>query len=600
MKKICSIIVFCFILAAVYAAPARRGWQTRTLTDGTTIELQLQGDEFYHYYQTRDGRMAVPTDQGFVLSSSPLPTPAQAAERREAARAQRAPQGVGSPTPYPRILVILVSYTDLAIQSKNTAEAIDGLFNQTGYSYNGATGSARDYFIAQSDSQYMPQFDVVGPVTLPNNRKYYGENSSGDTDRRAGEMIKDACKAVDNIVDFSLYDSDNNGTVDIVYVVYAGIGANDQDGEKDAIWPHMSYTSGLTLDGKSIYYYACSGEIDGVTKDRTGIGPICHEFGHAIGMPDYYSTGSSKAYIVCEWSAMDYGMYNNDANTPPNYSIFDKQYMGWATAKELKSGKQANLSLTTDYSSGYKMAAGDATYYIENRQPQGWDIGLPGHGMLLWQVKYDQSAWSANHVNQNNTSPRYSILSAASGLMTDGGKIWSTAADPFPGSQNVTSWTKYEGFALTDITEANGQILLKLNGGKTTCTYEILPEHCVAPDDGILAYGNTLSLTILPENGYTLDDEDCWAVEMGEENPILVYGEDFTYDAQTGEFRIENVTDDIVIIVEAKEDTGTALDGVKTQNSKAASRKILRNGQLIILHNGVEYNAHGIQLNNTK
>lgn len=408
---------------------------------------------------------------------------------------------VGRPNPIPRVVVILVSYSDLAIQSKNTAQALDSLFNITGYAFNGATGSARDYFIAQSDSAYQPIFDVFGPVTLSNNRAYYG---AGNPDKRPGDMIKEACTLVDDQVNFADYDSDGDGKVDCVYVLYAGIGANDVDGEADAIWPHQSTVYGLTLDGKQISTYACSGEIDGYLKNRTCIGPICHEFGHAIGMPDYYSTGPSNAYIVCEWSAMDHGMYNNDANTPPNYSIFDKEYMGWTSVEELKADSQATITLTTDYGDGYKMNAGGAMYYIENRQKTGWDLGLPGSGMLVWQVKFNQSTWSSNHVNYTNTNPSYTVLSARYGPMTNGDQVWSSSDDPFPGTWNVTGWTAGEGLVLTDIAETNGQITFKLNGGKPT--------------------------------------------------------------------------------------------GLESQESRAESRKIMRDGQLIILRGGKAYNAQGMEI----
>jgi M6 family metalloprotease-like protein len=540
------------------------------MEDGSLTEVQRMGDEHYHYLITREGK---------TISKMP--------------RVQQAQQAVGTPMPIPRVLVILVSYTDIAIQPKNTAQALDSLFNYTGYAYNGATGSVNEYFTAQSDSQYMPTFDVVGPVTMSNNRKYYGENNSSGNDKRAGDMIKEACKAVDDIIDFSQYDSDGDGKVDAVYVIYAGIGANDYGGEDDAIWPHQHYVTGLTLDGKQIYTYACSGEIDGVTKDRTGIGPICHEFGHAIGMPDYYSTSSSGQYMVGEWSVMDFGMYDNGANTPPNYSIFDKQYMGWATVKELKADRKANLVLTTDYDAGYKMTVGETTYYIENRQLKGWDIGLPGHGMLVWQVKYDQTVWGRNQVNYTVSKPRYAVVSAARGVITDGNV---SAADPFPGTQRVTGWTASESFVLSDISESWGKIQFKLNGGKTECTYEIMSEHCQVPEDGVLALGNTLQLTITPEEGYTLDNADCWAVEMGEDQPLLEYGEDYTYDAQTGAFVLANVTDDVVIIVEAKEDQGTGIETVDGQKSKVESRKIFRNGQLMIIRGEKKYNAQGIEI----
>ena len=564
IRKIGLMVMMVVYTAVLFAAPARRGWFVQKMEDGSMTEVQQIGDEHYHYLITREGK---------TISRMP--------------RVQQSQMGVGTPMPIPRVLVILVSYSDLAIQPKNTAAALDSLFNYTGYAYNGATGSVCDYFTAQSDSQYMPIFDVVGPVTMSNNRKYYG---GGYPDAKPGEMIKEACKAVNDIVDFSKYDSDGDGKVDAVYVLYAGQGENDGGGS-ESVWPHQHYVSGPTLDGKQIYCYACSGEIDGVSLDRTGIGPICHEFGHAIGMPDYYSTNNGS-YVPGMWSVMDEGMYNNGANTPPNYSIFDKQYMGWATVKELKADRKANLVLTTDYDAGYKMTVGGTTYYIENRQLKGWDIGLPGHGMLVWQVKYDQTEWGRNHVNFTD-SPRYTVVSAARGVITDG---IVSAADPFPGTQRVTGWTASENFVLSDISESSGTILLKLNGGKTECTYEILAEHCEVPEDGVLALGNTLQLTILPEDGYTLDDADCWAVEMGEDQPLLVYGEDYTYDAQTGEFVLANVTDDVVIIVEAKENGGTGIITVNGERLTVSGRKMLKNGQLIIVRGEKKYNAQGIEL----
>ena len=401
-----------------YAAPARHGWQVRQQADGSTIEVQQMGDEFYHFWHTRDGKIAQETADGvFRVTDEPLPTPAQIDARRAEARSKRAPQTVGTVYLPPRGVVIIAGYTDVPVMASSTQAAFDSLMNYPGYAYNGATGSVRDYFIAQSDSQYMPVFDVFGPVTLPRNRAYYGAHSGGKEDANVAQMIVDACQAVDDQVDFSLYDADNNGRVDFVYVIYAGVGENDYDGEEEAIWAHCYtvYDKNCVLDGKRLDYYVCGGEVDGVTLDRA------------------------------------------------------EQFMGWTTVEELAVDSQANIMLTTNYADGYKMQVGGATYYIENRQKAGWDIGLPGSGMLLWQVKYDQSAWNSNRVNYTNTDPRYSIISAKSGLMTNGNQVWSTDADPFPGSEKVTSWTTYEGFALTEVAEANGVVRFKFNGGCSGC-----------------------------------------------------------------------------------------------------------------------------------
>ena len=606
MRKIGFIVLLMAFAASVFAAPARRGWVTRTLADGTAVEVQQVGDEHYHFMVTRDGKMVAESDEGLTISDEPVPTPSQIAVRRT----QRAPQAVGVKNLAPRGLVVLAAFKDVPYQVTNDSVGMWEMMNKSGYDYEGATGSARDYFIAQSDSAYMPEFDVVGPVTLPNNRAYYGANTSSKqgTDCNPGQMVVDACRLVDNVVDFTQYDNDEDGRVDFVYVIYADMGEND-GGPAESIWAHNHtvYSKQCFLDGKRLANYACSGELDGQTSRRNGIGVICHEFGHVMGLPDYYDTTYGYNYDNWRtpnyWSVMDQGCYNNGAKTPPNYAIFDKYFFGWATPKLLKKDAQHYVRMGTGYHDAYQITGGtellpytttNTVYYIENRQQTGWDEYLPGHGMIVWQVKYNGSAWTGNCPNNTANDPRYTVISAVpdSPIGAEGG---SAQANAFPGSGEVTSYTPFAGCALSEIVEAYGKIKFKYNGGKAECLYELLPDHCEVPEDGVIAFGNTLVLTILPETGYVLDSE-CWAVEMGAVNPLLEYGVDYTYDEQSGEFRIENVTDDVVIIVEAKEDTGTGIITLNGERLTVNGRKLLRNGQLMIVRGKKIYNAQGIEI----
>ena len=453
-------VIACLLLVSIdaWSAPARPGWQTRQLADGSLVEVQLVGDEYEHYLVTRDGRVVEEAPEGVRVTA-----------RRAPANPQRAPQSaIGQANPVPRGLVILAGFKDLPFQTQNDSAAMDSLMNKSGYNYNGATGSVRDFYIAQSDSQYQPVFDVFGPIVLPKNRADYGKNSNitkKDDMSKVLQMIKDACAIVDPYVDFT-----NN--IGFVYVIYAGIGENDYDGDPDAIWPKRSTVS-LTLDNKTFTCdFACSGEIDGGTYKRNGIGPICHEFGHIIGFPDYYDTSTEynrehKLTPGC-WSTMDQGMYNNDCKTPPNYSLFDKYYMGWLTPKVLSKDAKINVTIGTDYEDGYMLTKSgtvepytciDTVYYIENRQKKGWDIGLPGHGMLVWQVMYNSTEWtdSPNNVQDH---PHYTLVSAKSDE-----PIGYSAANSFPGNANITEFTQRPDYAMTDIAEADGKITFKLNGG---------------------------------------------------------------------------------------------------------------------------------------
>ena len=59
-------------------------------------------------------------------------------------------------------------------------------------------GSVQQYFADMSDNQFIPQFDVVGPVTVSKNSAYYGKNGGDDgSDTNFPQMIKEACQQVD-------------------------------------------------------------------------------------------------------------------------------------------------------------------------------------------------------------------------------------------------------------------------------------------------------------------------------------------------------------------------------------------------------------------
>ena len=490
-KKVVFFLAALMWCCVSFAVPSRRGWEQHFSTDGTSVELQQQGDECYHYWETRDGKLALPLGNNlFELTDANTPTPAQVAARRAGSPYYtRDARKIGAINMAPRGLVILVAYADLPYCAENTQSAIDSMMNHPGYSYNGATGSARDYFIAQSDSLYRPVFDVVGPVTLPHNRAYYGANNSAGSDQNPAQMTVDACRLVDGEVDFTRYDNNNDGEIDFVYVLFAGIGENDRNGEAEAIWPHNFYAGSKNcwLDGKKLNNYACSGEVDGLTGLRNGIGTLCHEFSHVLGLPDYYDTSSSgynSTHILTpnDWSIMDYGCYNNGGNTPPNYSIFDKYFLGWATPALLAEGAQLNVSLGTAYDEGYQINGGttllpysttQTVYYIENRQQQGWDAYLPGHGMLVWQVKYNKSAWAGNTPNSTANDPRYTVVTADDDVkvgdyISDGVVYHEGKTDPFPGFAQVTSYTPFANCALSDITETAGVISFLYNGGAPT------------------------------------------------------------------------------------------------------------------------------------
>ncbi len=575
MKKLLLSLILLLLTLSTFAVPAYRGWQTKSQPDGTTIQVRLIGDEFHHYWQDQAGNVVKCDSLGYwrVVESQPTPATIKARRQASAMLQSRPKKAVGAPNLAPRGLVILVNFSNSKFA--NNQAAMNELMNSDNYTYNGATGSVSQFFSDQSGGQYKPDFDVIGPVTLANTVAHYGANDSEGNDVLPGDMVVEACSIANaqHAVDFTRYDHDSDGYVDFVYLIYAGKGEAD-GGAANTIWPHnwdlasayyydnCSYsTSQRKFDGKTINNYACSGEIDGQTGARAGIGTIVHEYSHVIGLPDLYDIDYGQNYeneaTPGAWHVMDGGSYNNDGNTPPNYTIYDKYFLGWKTP--INPGATAqNLSLIANGQSGYQgyqiassnsllpATSTNTIYYIENRQQSGWDKHLPGHGLVIWKLMYYQTAWNNNGPNATSGTIRYAVVSA-SGATTKIG----TAADPFPGTQRKTEWRGVNGKPLLNITEKNGIISLSYikEVDESICSYEVAYENAtVSSESGEIAKGGTLTLTVTPALGYVLTEENIEVDQNGVER-------NFTYSGTT--LTISNVQGDIEIYIIPEEQSNT-------------------------------------------
>lgn len=380
-------------------------------------------------------------------------------------------------------LVILVEYTDVKFNSGYKTDAktyFNDLLHKEGFSEYNGTGCATEYFRAQSNGQFDPEFDLYGPVTLPNPMSYYGGNDTYGDDKAPHMMVVHACQQLDKTVDFSQYDNDGDGYVDNVFIFYAGQGEASY-GSDDTVWPHSWEVSSGTgskfkLDGVIIDRYACTNEWERSTPD--GVGTFIHEFSHVMGLPDlYHTTSSSASYTPGSWSVLDYGPYNNDGRTPPNYSVYERNAMGWINP-ELIDGEVKFVSLEEIGGSNQGcIIQTDKTnefFLLENRQLTGWDKYLPGHGMLIWHVDYQTSVFDNNRVNNNSSHQYVDIIEAnnranSSSDATMAGYTW-------PGTSNKTefgpnsspalkSWSGYKPeITLMEISENNGVITFGVNG----------------------------------------------------------------------------------------------------------------------------------------
>lgn len=496
MKRLSTAILMLTIMTiSMMAVPANRKAVNVTQPDGTTVTIQLLGDEWQHFNTTTDGYSVVKNQQGFYVYAekkngelkatqmvvhnvqerkaneqaflqnmkkyqAPDMTPAIAnmKGRVEAIGAQRRAQG-NRATNYENFngLIVLIQYNDKEFSREDYPTIINDMVNQqnyTGFDNNQRTGSVRDYFTDNSEGKFQPQFDVVGPYTV--NYSQYDANMNGDKYRK---ILVDALNQADADVNFKNYDGDNDGAADLVFFILAGNGANYGGNDENLWWPHRSvifdeekYNTGknpyIYKDGVLLWDYASSTELCGYTTNPQtvfidGIGTICHEFSHVLGLPDFYDSNyeeDGESVTPGDWSLMASGNYLNNSITPVGYSLYERYSVGFADEPETIS-QPGNYTLEPLFNNqkGYRLNTPEPKefFLLENRQRSQfkWDAYLPGDGMLVHRVdRSNDEIWQANKVNANPKHNYYVLLRA-------GGGSTSSASDPFPGSKNVHELT---------------------------------------------------------------------------------------------------------------------------------------------------------------
>lgn len=516
MKKILLSITFALMgIVSGFAAKAYSGIVTVTQSDGTELNVRIYGDEHFNWLTTEDGVLLVQEGNNYYIAETTsygtlkatnyiahnankrLPAEIKAIKKQDLSRFRSYAIQKASPAkamgtgnsgvkyfPHsgsPKALVILVEFSDTPFQSGEKAKNVfehflkgkaednlpDGYEAYTG-SYKNKNnlrnkGSVSDYFYDMSKGTYTPQFDVVGPYKLNQPSLYYGKGENDNT----YALVSDACKAADKDVDFSRYDADGDGMVDLVYIIYAGYPAS-MSGNPNDIWPKSGPGNGSfgTYDGKKVCRYGVHAELNfGRELNQkngfllSGIGLFCHEFSHTLGLPDLYPTVDASKVDNQNpemWDLMDGGEYTyNGGYCPTPYSPWEMDAMGWATPIELSDEKQTvTLKSYGKERIAYKIKGENNEYLLlQNIQIGGWWTGVASvykTGMLVWRIDYNNEDVNLFD-NPNNTlgKPKVMIVPADGYVISDynhgDGKQWTDAeykaslqADPFPGATKKT------------------------------------------------------------------------------------------------------------------------------------------------------------------
>ncbi len=494
-RVLCRGLFFASLAIAVlgsnsaFAVPVKPGLKkTVTQSDGSKIVMELRGDEHFNWRTTEAGAPIMRGEDGLyyyaeysaqgvakltatrVAINGKMQTPpakvlnqnmktiaSAARSSSRTMRAQRAKAPTRSLTGFGnfphegkiRSAIILVEYSDVKFSIDDPYTAFYNQLNEEGYSVEGATGSARDYYTANSGGKFDGQFDVYGPYTLDHKRSYYGGNGWSGDDARPDQMIWDAVKkASADGADFSVYDYDDNGYIDNVFVYYAGHN-EAEGGDEDCVWPHKWVVNSCPkFDGKYLYDYACTSELRGSYGTKiAGIGTFCHEFGHVFGLYDHYDTDydySGYSHGLGEYDIMSSGSYNNDGNTPPMFNALEMEMIGWCQSVVLDKAQSITIKPIHNHQTYKVLTEEEGEFFlIENRNRDAiiWDKCLPGDGLLISHIdmsKDTEYLWESNGPNNNPSHECFRFIVAGNVKMN--GYNWNRVPYPY-GKNNEWSTT---------------------------------------------------------------------------------------------------------------------------------------------------------------
>jgi len=566
MKRLTLFLtIIIFAATSIFGSPVFRVKKTVRQSDGTELVVTRTGVNHVLYYVTDDGMPVFPNDNGdycyaefdddfnvvastIVAHEEGKRTPIEqqwAVKYKEAFETafnmhNQTRYGVGSHyygsvscMGDVKVAVVMAEFTDVSFKEENDIARFERHLNASNYKEENGGGSLRDYFIAQSDSLFRPQFDVVAKVKVSKTRREYGGNSGGNDRNDRGYI----CEAVDSAyahgVDFSKYLNEKGEL--FVIVLFPGHG-EQVSGTSECIWAQYFYSLSHTVGPHKLVAGLVMDELAnyGAGEQFDGIGTLAHEFSHALGLPDFYNTTSANNIFGMDaWSIMDYGQFNKYSTTPVGYTCYEREFMGWLKVDTLKDEKQL-VTLTPLHKIGEKNRAyrilnkadktGNEYYMIENRQSSTWFSKTYGEGMLVLHVDYNASAWSSNTINNAYAHQRMTII-PADGVLTKISGIASTyKGDPFPG------YTNNQEFGNTttpcDTAYTGGHMNISMKNIHEISDNIVFYYQC----DGQLAKPADISVSEQTESGFKVSYS---AVENAEKYEVCVYSADTLVQSST-------------------------------------------------------------------
>ena len=581
-KALITTLLSQSLCMAMQAMPAYPKPITVAQPDGTSITICLKGDERMNWAETTDGFSLLRNADGYwtfarkdkrgLLTASDIvfrgnsqpalaagikPGLRFAASQQRKAMKKAAPQtefmvdGSFPTTGKRKLLVLLVNYSDT--KPHYTRDDFYRMMNEQGY---GGIGSFHDYYMQQSYGKLDIDVTVTDWITLPMPKGTYGPDG-------APYMIYDALSIASQTIDMKQFDNDGDGILDGLAVIHQGTG-QEMSGNSEDIWSHSATIYGQTFDGVAVRRYTIEPEMLALKGRMSTIGVICHEFGHALGAPDFYDTDYSESggeYCgTGAWDLLGGGAWLGDyGDRPAGINGWQKSVFGWVDPVVLEHDTiVSDMPAADTQPVAFRMETGTPGeyFYMENRQQSGtFDASLPGHGLVVYHVNENliRSGLYNNDINASFPQGIYTVCADAGVDPASSPSLFgdvNSAAAPFPGEYGHTDFSdrtspsthsldgRYAYRALSDISENNGTLSFRFThedepdkpehlkastaDGEVALTWDMAAE--AAGVDHFTIYRNGTKVGTSRSNSFTDREPDS--------GKLLTYQVDATYTDQ--------------------------------------------------------------------
>ncbi|GAA1863168.1 immune inhibitor A domain-containing protein [Myceligenerans crystallogenes] len=338
--------------------------------------------------------------------------------------------------------------------------------------------SFHDVYDEMSSGRFDLQGDVSDWVTVPNRASYYGggDEEGGETGTSMTAFIQDAANAwyeqqvaagktqaeieayLESFDIWDRYDVDGDGIInepdgyiDHFQAVHSGEG-EEAGAEPWAIWSHRWAVNqgGLGTDGPADFPKLGGikiGDTDLWIRDYTtepengGLGVFAHEFGHDLGLPDYYDTSGGENGTGF-WNLMSSGSWlghgekaGNIGTTPDHMGAHEKLFLGWLDYETVQADEAGFVKLGPSFHATTRAQAAlvnlpDGTAQVSTGiDPLDGNYAFSGTGNNM-NSPYTSASFVVPAGAQLSAQVNYDIEAgydyAFAEVSTDGGSSWTS------------------------------------------------------------------------------------------------------------------------------------------------------------------------------